>query len=384
MKHYDYIISGGGCSGLSLAVRMANDAFFQDKKILIIEESKKEKDDRTWCFWEAKKGYFEEIVSKKWQNVYFYSDFFNKKLNMSPYEYKMVSGLDFYNYCKNIFAPKNNITFLNAKVERIGEEQNKPFAVVDGEKISAEKIFNSIIFEQPDQTNTHNLLQHFKGWYIETETPFFNPNEATLMDFRIEQKEEVRFFYVLPTTETKALIEFTIFSTQLLENEKLYDTEIEKYLNNFLKLDKYKVFHEEFGIIPMTNAKFEESLSENIINIGINSGMARPSTGYTFTNVQRQSDELLILLKAQKSLIRSKSWWKKRHLIYDATILHVMRFNKYAGAKLFARLFRWNSPKQIFKFLDADTHFLEEYRIMNTTPIFVFLPVFLKEMLKKS
>ena len=384
MKHYDYIISGGGCSGLSLAVRMANDAFFQDKKILIIEESKKEKDDRTWCFWEAKKGYFEEIVSKKWQNVYFYSDFFNKKLNMSPYEYKMVSGLDFYNYCKNIFAPKNNITFLNAKVERIGEEQNKPFAVVDGEKISAEKIFNSIIFEQPDQTNTHNLLQHFKGWYIETETPFFNPNEATLMDFRIEQKEEVRFFYVLPTTETKALIEFTIFSTRLLENEKLYDTEIEKYLNNFLKLDKYKVFHEEFGIIPMTNAKFEESLSENIINIGINSGMARPSTGYTFTNVQRQSDELLILLKAQKSLIRSKSWWKKRHLIYDATILHVMRFNKYAGAKLFARLFRWNSPKQIFKFLDADTHFLEEYRIMNTTPILVFLPVFLKEMLKKS
>ena len=379
-KHYDYIITGGGCSGLSLAVRMANDAFFQDKKILIIEESKKEKDDRTWCFWEAKKGCFEEIVSKKWQNVYFYSDFFNKKLNMSPYEYKMVSGLDFYNYCKNIFAKKNNIEFLNAKVERIGEEQNKPFAVVNGEKISAEKIFNSIIFEQPNQSNTHNLLQHFKGWYIETEMPFFNPNEATLMDFRIEQKEEVRFFYVLPTTETKALIEFTIFSTQLLENEKLYDTEIEKYLNNFLKLDKYKVFHEEFGIIPMTNAKFEESLSENIINIGINSGMARPSTGYTFTNIQRQSDELLILMKAQKSLIRSKSWWKMRHLIYDATILHVMRFNKYAGAKLFARLFRWNSPKQIFKFLDADTHFLEEYRIMNTTPILVFLPVFLKEM----
>ena len=384
MKHYDYIITGGGCSGLSLAVRMANDAFFQDKKILIIEESKKEKDDRTWCFWEAKKGYFEEIVSKKWQNVYFYSDFFNKKLNMSPYEYKMVSGFDFYNYCKNIFAKKNNITFLNAKVERIGEEENKPFAMVSGEKISAEKIFNSIIFEQPDQSNTHNLLQHFKGWYIETETPFFNPNEATLMDFRIEQKQEVRFFYVLPTTETKALVEFTIFSTQLLENEKLYDTEIEKYLNSFLKLDKYKVFHEEFGIIPMTNAKFEESVSENIINIGINSGMARPSTGYTFTNIQRQSDELLILLKAQKSLIRSKSWWKKRHLIYDATILHVMRFNKYTGAKLFARLFRWNSPKQIFKFLDADTHFLEEYRIMNTTPILVFLPVFLKEMLKKS
>ncbi len=383
MQKYDYIISGGGCSGLSLAMRMANDVFFQDKKILIIEESKKEKDDRTWCFWESKKGFFEAIVSKKWQNVYFYSNFFSKKLNITPYEYKMISGLDFYTYCKKTLNTKANFEFLEAKVQQVGEENNTPFALVNGQKINAEKIFNSIIFEQPDQSNAHNLLQHFKGWYIEAATPFFNPNEATLMDFRIDQKEEVRFFYVLPTSETKALIEFTIFSPQLLEKEELYDIEVKKYINDFLKLEQYNVFHEEFGIIPMTNAKFQESISENIINIGINSGMARPSTGYTFMNIQRQSDELLLLIKAQKSLIRSKSWWKKRHLIYDATILNVMRFNKYAGAKLFARLFKWNSSKQILKFLDADTNFLEEYRIMNTTPIHVFLPVFLKEMFKK-
>jgi lycopene beta-cyclase len=383
MQKYDYIISGGGCSGLSLAVRMANDVFFQDKKILIIEESKKEKDDKTWCFWESKKGFFEDIVSKKWQNVYFYSSSFSKKLNIAPYEYKMIGGLDFYNYCKKILGAKSNFEFLEAKIQALGEEQDKPYALVNGQKISAEKIFNSIIFEQPDRTNSHNLLQHFKGWYIETETSFFNPNEATLMDFRIEQEGEVRFFYVLPTSETKALIEFTIFSPQLLENEDLYNTEIKKYINDFLKLGSYKIFHEEFGIIPMTNAKFKESISENIINIGINSGMARPSTGYTFTNIQRQSEELLILIKAQKSLIHSKNWWKSRHLIYDATILNVMRFNKYSGAKIFARLFKWNSAKQVLKFLDADTNFWEEYRIMNTTPIPVFLPIFLKEIFKK-
>jgi lycopene beta-cyclase len=382
-KKYDYIIAGGGCAGLSLAVRMANDVFFQDKKILLIEENRKEKDDRTWCFWEAKKGFFEDVVSKKWQNVYFYSNFFSKKLNITPYEYKMIGGLDFYNYCKKILATKANFEFLEAKIEHLGEDNNLPYAQVNGQKIVAEKIFNSIFLQQPDSTNSHNLLQHFKGWYIETATPFFNPNEATLMDFRIEQEGEVRFFYVLPTSETKALIEFTIFSPQLLENEKLYDIEIKKYLSDFLKLSDYKIFHEEFGIIPMTNAKFQESISENIINIGINSGMARPSTGYTFTNIQRQSDELLVLIKTGKSLIRSKSWWKSRHLLYDATILNVMRFNKYSGAKLFARLFKWNSSKQILKFLDADTNFLEEYRIMNTTPIPVFLPVFLKELFKK-
>ncbi|MEO1385612.1 MAG: lycopene cyclase family protein, partial [Bacteroidota bacterium] len=48
-----------------------------------------------------------------------------------------------------------------------------------------------------------------KGWYIQTKQSFFNPEEMILMDFRIPQDEDVRFVYVLPVSENKALIEFT-------------------------------------------------------------------------------------------------------------------------------------------------------------------------------
>jgi lycopene beta-cyclase len=383
----DYLIVGGGCAGLSLAVRMAQNPFFSDKKIMVIEEDKKETDDRTWCFWERKTNFFEKIVSKRWKEVYFYSQFFSKKLKIAPYEYKMIRGIDFYNYCKNEIAQSPNIQWIRAKVDRVGEEDETPFAVVNKEKITAKYIFNSIRFEEPDYSESHNLLQHFKGCYIETKVPFFNPNEATLMDFRIPQENEVRFFYVLPTTDKKALVEFTIFSEKLLENEGLYDIEVKKYCQDFLKLkekEDFEIYHEEFGVIPMTTAQFSKSLGKNIFNIGITAGAARPSTGYTFTNIQKNCDEVIGKLVQGRTPVLSDNFAKKRHFIYDATLLNVMRFNKYEGAKLFARLFRWNSAKQVLKFLDGETNFFEEYRIMNTTPILTFLPAFIKEIFRKN
>jgi lycopene beta-cyclase len=378
----DYLIVGGGCAGLSLAVRMAQNSFFSDKKIIIIEENKKETDDRTWCFWERKANFFEKIVSKRWSNVFFYSQFFSKKLKLSPYEYKMIRGIDFYDYCKNTIAQSPNIQWINEKVDRVGEDEKSPFAMVNGDKIKAKYIFNSIRFEEPDYTQSHNLLQHFKGVFIETKKPYFNPKEATLMDFRIAQHGEVRFFYVLPMSETKALIEFTIFSEKLLDNEDLYDLEVKNYLQDFLQLKEnqdFDIYHEEFGVIPMSNARFSKTMGENIFNIGITSGAARPSTGYTFTNIQKNCDEVIEKLVQGKTPILTDNFAKKRHFIYDSTLLNVMRFNKYEGAKLFARLFKWNSAKQVLKFLDGETNFFEEYRIMNTTPILTFLPAFMKE-----
>ena len=71
------------------------------------------------------------------------------------------------------------------------------------------------------------LLQHFKGWYIETKQACFQPDSATLMDFRAEQNRGTAFFYVLPFSATKALVEYTLFSPNLLaENE--YDEALKK------------------------------------------------------------------------------------------------------------------------------------------------------------
>jgi lycopene beta-cyclase len=96
-QQYDYIITGAGCAGLSLAMHLMESKKFGDKKILLIDKTAKNKNDRTWCFWEKGAGLFEPIVHKQWEHLWFYGEAFYKEMAILPYRYKMIRGLDFYN-----------------------------------------------------------------------------------------------------------------------------------------------------------------------------------------------------------------------------------------------------------------------------------------------
>src|SRR6476619_7209834 len=115
---YDYIITGAGCAGLSLAMHLVESGKFSDKEILIIDKDAKNRNDRTWCFWEQESGLFEPIVKKQWTQLWFQSDGVSKKLDLTPYRYKLIRGIDFYTYCIERLLRQPNITFLNAPVEK--------------------------------------------------------------------------------------------------------------------------------------------------------------------------------------------------------------------------------------------------------------------------
>lgn len=70
--NYHYIIIGAGAAGLNLALAMNEDAFFKDKKILILDKDKKTENDRTWSFWEKGNGKWDHIVSKNMEEIYRY------------------------------------------------------------------------------------------------------------------------------------------------------------------------------------------------------------------------------------------------------------------------------------------------------------------------
>jgi lycopene beta-cyclase len=78
-NHYDYIICGGGASGLILAQMFGNDPYFENKQVLILEKEIKNQNDRTWCFWEAKNSVWNPITYKVWDSAEFKAAHFKKK-----------------------------------------------------------------------------------------------------------------------------------------------------------------------------------------------------------------------------------------------------------------------------------------------------------------
>ena len=116
MDYYDYIIVGGGASGLMSAYRMSKDVFFDDKTILILDKVKKNSNDRTWCYWETENDEWNDIASASWKNIIFKSELYKTKESIAPYRYKMIRSKDFYSKIFTHLKTKPNITFQLANV----------------------------------------------------------------------------------------------------------------------------------------------------------------------------------------------------------------------------------------------------------------------------
>ena len=374
--HFDYIILGSGAAGLSLAHRMANDRYFDNKSIAIIDKEEKNKNDRTWCYWEIGEGYFDSIVKKKWDEIQFYSKTLDKRQNVNPYQYKMIAGLEFYNYTIPFIEQKDNFTFIYDTIKSVDESDDKAIIQTSKKSYSANLVFKSYPSVSKLEQEEHIYVdQHFKGYFIETDKPTFDPSCATFMDFRIDQKGDTRFLYVLPESETKALVEVALFSNNLL-SQKDYDLILTDYINDFLDLSNYNVLEEEFGVIPMTTYPFKNHNTEHVYHIGTGGGLVKSSSGFAFSRIQKHSDQLITCIKNSNALSKSYKGLQGRHAFYDKVMLHAMIENGVSGEEIFTDLFSKKTATQIFKFLDHETSFLEDVGIFRAPPMLPFTKSF--------
>jgi len=380
-RGFDYIITGAGCAGLSLLMRLLKEPSLCNKQILVIDQSPKNKNDRTWCFWETEAGLFEPIVHHRWHDIQFLSKQFSGKIPIAPYTYKMIHGLEFYNHVIQFAQQFPNVTFKYDTVKAIVNHNKSVEVTLENEVFTAEYVFNSIIFKQPQVTKgKYYLLQHFKGWVIKTAQPTFNPNLATFMDFTVSQQHGTTFMYVLPTSTTQALVEYTLFTEQLLEQTD-YEKALKDYIQNKLGITDYTIEHEEFGIIPMTNIDFLK-YDDRIINIGIAGGQAKGSSGYAFQFIQKRTAEIVTSLVKYQHPFTRITFLEKKFKLYDSVLLNVLHHKKLNGDTVFADIFQKNSPKTIFRFLDNNSNLLEDLQIMNSVPTSIFLKAALQELFK--
>ena len=212
-KQYDYIILGAGLSGLTTALRMQDDAYFSDKHIAIIDQNLNKGNDRTWCFWETEPDFYESLVSYRWRKILVAGHGLKDPITIEPFTYKKVEGEAVYAFAKASLEQNPNVTFIEASVTHLKEQENEVTVHTNQGDHTARNVLNSIYKSEllAKQAEAVVLQQHFIGWTVKTDIAVFNPEVATYMDFSIAQKGNCRFMYVLPTSTTEALLEYTLF-----------------------------------------------------------------------------------------------------------------------------------------------------------------------------
>jgi lycopene beta-cyclase len=326
----------------------------------------------------------------------------------------MIRGIDFYNHCLPVIQKHPSITMLQEKAGIFGNNppmsrdvsvlrMMKKILPEDGRHIAdlssmyyepfqstfvdtasgrftAAYVFNSI-YEKPLLQRKHvYLLQHFKGFVIRTSEPAFDPSVGTLMDFRTSQANGTAFVYVLPLSDREALVEYTMFTAQLLAAEA-YDVAVHDYIHRVLDIPEYEVVSTEFGVIPMTDYPFPTH-DQNIINIGTAGGATKPSTGYTFSFIQRQADDIMHQLHAGQFPVPMPGSRSGKFRLYDSILLKVLAGNKLPGDYIFTQLFRKNRMADVFAFLDNETNLWKDLTIINSLPKKVFARQGLKVLMQ--
>ncbi|SCK37729.1 lycopene cyclase family protein [Streptomyces sp. WMMB 322] len=376
MYDTEIAIVGAGAAGLSLAYRLcAARPGPASPSVALIDAppGPARPPERTWCFWEGAGGEFDAATSAVWDTLRVRApDGTAVTGSPSPLRYKMLRSSSFEAMVHERLDRVPQLRRVEAEVGDVvdlaqGGEVRGVTAQGQSLTLHARWVFDSRPPRKLPPGRTA-LLQHFRGWFLRAGRPVFDVRVADLMDFRTPQPAHgLSFAYVLPTSPSEALVEYTEFSPAVL-GEDGYEQALTSYVTNVLGLERFEVTRAEQGVIPMTDARFPRRAGRSVFRIGTAGGATRPSTGYTFAGIQRQTRAVAAACQRGSTPLPPPVH-SVRSLAMDAILLRALDTGRVDGARFFTDLFRRVPMERLLRFLDGGTRWREDFSIGLRTPV---------------
>ena len=361
------LVGGGGAASLVLAA--LDRRGLTGLRVAVVDPVHKRGQDRTWAFWDRPGSDLDPLLSASWSRVDVVTPAGRRVLDLTPMRYAMLRSAPVYDRAAEA-ERRLGAARIGAAAGALDDDGHR-VVVRDtdgGELVRAAWVLDSRP-RPPERPGRTNWLQHFRGWWVETDGPVFDPARAVLMDFRTPQPARgVSFGYLLPVSDRYALIEYTEFSPALLTDDA-YDAALRGYVH-LLGLDPaaLPIREVEKGVIPMTDGPFVARPSPRVVRLGTAGGATRPSTGFTFSAMHRQADEVARALAAGRPPVPRPAY-PRRHRWMDAVALRALDRGRIGGVEFFARLFDRNPPERVLRFLDGATSPGEDLAVMRSSPL---------------
>lgn len=295
-------------------------------------------------------------------------------LDLHPYRYVMVAADDYAAVVADrvhwaVSERGWSMIHVGEEVQRIEDGPGSAMVVTPTTSVTGSWVFDSR--PHPGTGGKTRLLQHFRGHLVRCAGATFDAQRISLMDFCMPQPSDgVAFGYCLPVDARTALIEYTMFTPDLLTDDE-YSARVADYRVR-LGLPgqddaRVETLHVEHGVIPMTDARFEPHPGRHVRRLGSAGGATRPSTGYTFAAILRQAEAIATALAAGRAPT-VPSAYPRRHELLDAVMLAALRDGHLDGAQFFTDLWARNPPQRVLEFLDGTSTPRQEAAIIASSP----------------
>ncbi|MGZ3691856.1 MAG: lycopene cyclase family protein, partial [Pseudobdellovibrio sp.] len=227
---------------------------------------------------EAQLNFLKKLNLFSWSQ---HSVFFKNSRHISDNPYHSLAGINLENFLLKQLQPSQILLDAKSQIDSVNKKINLPEGSVGydllidarGAVYPASQIagYQKFVGLEIDFSGAHGLK---------------NP---ILIDAQVPQTDGFRFFYCLPLSETRMLIEDTRYSTVPQVNESEYIEQIKLYAERKFS-NHFKIERTETGILPLTKSKTDLVSDRNLITVGTRAGLFHPVTGYSIPFAVKTSD----------------------------------------------------------------------------------------------
>lgn len=366
----DLALVGMGGAGLTLLHALTLQPRREPLRVAVfddVDRLARPRHDRTWCFWDDGPNPADPAVTSSVEEVVIRTAGREVISRVAPYSYRMLRSGDYHRLVAGQVGGSaiDLVRFPAADVVQDGPGHAGVLA--GGRTVQADWVFDSRP-RRPAPARS-GLLQHFLGAFVRVPGP---PLErADLMDFRVAQPPDgFAFGYLVPAGQggdgsRLVLAEYTVVSRGLLPPGD-YRRHLGDYLDLAVGRGRWEVTEVESGIVPMSDSP-PAGDGQRVFATGTGGGATRPSTGYTFTAMQRQATRIAQALATGVRPSPGRAY-PARHRWLDAVMLRAADTGRLDAPEFFASLFARNPGARVLDVLGGNSRLPQEAAFVLTAP----------------
>jgi lycopene beta-cyclase len=285
-ERFDLVLVGGGLQNGLIALAALDRR--PDRRIALVEQSERPGGNHTWCVHagdvpESARRFFDPLIVQRWPA---YEVRFPAGSRRVRGAYAAVTSERFAERVLGVLARSPGCkTWLGRRAEYVGSQT----VVLDDGRVLSAKLVIDARGPQLDVVSSACGFQKFFGVELEFEAPT-DVRVPLLMDATVDQDGGYRFFYVLPFSPTRLLVEDTRFALDPRLSIDAARAAVIEYAARFGR--PLRVLREERGVLPMPwKSEFEPPRGSPLM-AGYRGGWFHPATGYSMPAAIRLAEHI--------------------------------------------------------------------------------------------
>jgi lycopene beta-cyclase len=346
---YDFVIIGGGVSGLTLAHHMAR-GLPSDTRILLVD--KDEDPDYNISFWTTRDTPFAPVMNRTWRTIEVRYGDQATVCPLTEYMLKSFWRSAFDEFVLQELGEHSNVEFLDAAVSSANDLGDHAVVETSLGSLSAAWAFDSrsgTVVRRDDDPAM--MLMQGLAVEIEADAPVFDPQVATLFDFLLDTPQ-FDFMYVLPYSTTYALVNaaFVTPPKSTITKQTCEDA-ITEYVTERVGCKGFEVVKDCYGRIPLRSKSPVRRMGDRVVPIGVRGGMIKASTSYAFMRILRDSERIVAAIRA-----RGQPYYSRQRPSYyrwaDRTSARAFQRSPKQAQDLMFQMFSPENGDRALSFLD--------------------------------